>query len=130
MNWDWRSRRRPARWSFATPAAEVLESRWLLASDASIRGAYAYLAVGHEGPTTVANAFTSKPHAVIDSALIDWGDGSAQTSGTIDEYRTFADYLITGSANAIRGSHAYLQTGTYTVTTSVVAHFPGEPDQP
>jgi hypothetical protein len=44
------------------------------------------------------------------TATIDWGDGSAASTGTISR---------SGDLFTVRGSHAYAATGQYTVTTTI-----------
>ena len=63
----------------------------------------------NEGDTvSVAATFTDGRTGVVHTATIDWGDGTAQTAGTVDEA------LFT-----IAGGHAYADNGVYVVTVEV-----------
>ena len=83
-----------------------------------------------------AAAAYSGPVAVIDSATIDWGDGTAPTAGAVSSGPMINPPIVSTSftpnpayAANVTGSHLYAASGAYTVTTTAVAHIPGQPDQ-
>ena len=66
----------------------------------------------------------------VNSATIDWGDGSAATAGTIVAKPLYSDGFFGNPAepfdeSQVSGSHAYAKAGSYTVTITILGTGPG-----
>jgi hypothetical protein len=134
MNESLLNRIRIARRTFSAPVAEVLESRRLLAGGLSLVGQPVYQAVGHSGTIATASFVADDGSVRFDSATIDWGDGSGPTpadikAGAYPAGIAWYDYYVAPNHGAIQAEHAYAHAGTFNVTTTIVAHVPGGPDQ-
>jgi large repetitive protein len=114
---------RPEGW----PAAEVLESRWLLAGEILSPRALP-LATAPKIPNQgVELALFDTPgpdHPASDySATIDWGDGTAPSQGTIAVEGNWVGFIPPPSAPqvqlAVTGDHTYSQVGNYTIHVTI-----------
>jgi large repetitive protein len=117
------------------PIAEVLESRHLLNGDLSIAGYPGLAVAAHDSPVETATYHVPIRATTLSQIAIDWGDGTGTTAGsaTRDPVYTTAsnppqDVPTSGLSGAINGDHTYAVPGTYTVTTTTVAHVPGQAD--
>jgi hypothetical protein len=86
-------------------------------ADAPLTGSSAASASGNEGASvSLTNAtFTDAnpgDHTADFTATIDWGDGTAPTTGTVS-------YNSVTKVYTIAGSHTYAEEGTYTPTVTV-----------
>ena len=81
------------------------------------------VAVGEAASTPMA-IFANSADVTVDSATIDWGDGSKPTAGTL--VSTSDPYSATSTGGGeITGSHAYAQAGSYRVTVTIQGTGPG-----
>jgi hypothetical protein len=93
-------------------ALEGLEERRLLTS--SISGTSVFAVVGQDKTFDVAD-FQSDAALDFTSATINWGDGSASSTGTVNHYGLMNPVFDKGD---ITGEHTYSQAGTYTITVT------------
>jgi len=92
-------------------------STTLTVADAPLTGSSAASASGNEGASvSLTNAtFTDAnpgDHTADFTATIDWGDGTAPTTGTVS-------YNSVTKVYTVAGSHTYAEEGTYTPTVTV-----------
>lgn len=124
-----RSRRRGA----APPrVAEVLEARRLLTGNLQFRAVPAEAVAAHETPVELVRYEVPTSESSFGALTIDWGDGTAPTTGTDDRGPIYDDLtrsVVPGEYGSVRGDHLYAQTGHYTVTTTATVHVPGGADQ-
>ncbi len=121
---DERSRTRWPDYRKHSPNLDSLESRLLLSADFKAFATSETVLSGIDAKVDVAY-YASNRTGHVDAATIDWGDGTATTTGTVTPLAS-ASFL--GSIGNIEGDHTYAATGSYTVKTTLIEHVVGAAD--
>ena len=100
------------------PNLDSLEDRRLLSADFVGFGTGEMIVTGRPATLEVAQ-FAATPNGHVDSATIDWGDGTPMSKGTIDP---LANVSFLGTIGQVSGGHTYAKPGSYTVKTTLVEH--------